>query len=73
MNKNVDRISFLIEKYNIFDNTDEGMSELVSYLTLNRRIFANLASKDDVIFALELIANSAVFNSKREAREYLDA
>ena len=57
MNKNVDRISFLIEKYNVFDNTDEGMSKLVNYLTLNRRVFTNLASKDDVIFAI--VSNEA--------------
>ena len=57
MNKNVDRISFLIEKYNVFDNTDEGMSKLVNYLTLNRRIFTNLASKDDIVFAL--VSNAA--------------
>ena len=56
-NKSIDRLSFLAEKYNVFDNTDEGMSELVAYLTLNRRIFTNLASKDDIIFAL--VSNAA--------------
>tara|TARA_R110000796_G_scaffold61077_2_gene141369 strand:+ start:14273 stop:15757 length:1485 start_codon:yes stop_codon:yes gene_type:complete len=50
--KSVDRLEFLVEKYNVFDDTDEGMSELVSYLTLNRRIFTNLMSKDNIIFAL---------------------
>ena len=29
-------------------------------------------NKDEVIQALELIANSAVFDSKREAREYFE-
>lgn len=57
MNKNVDRISFLIEKYNVFENTDEGMSNLVNYLTLNHRIFTDLESKDGIIFAL--VSNAA--------------
>ena len=51
-NKSVDRLSFLAEKYNVFDDTDKGMSELVSYLTLNRRLFTNLTSKNNFIFAL---------------------
>ena len=51
-NKSVDRLSFLAEKYNIFDDTDKGMSELVSYLTLNSRLFTNLTSKNNFIFAL---------------------
>jgi len=29
-------------------------------------------NKDEVIFALEIIGNSAVFNSKQEAREYIE-
>ena len=38
----------------------------------DREIEGPYKNKDKVIEALELIANSAVFNSKREAREYLD-
>tara|TARA_R100000908_G_scaffold25664_2_gene11774 strand:+ start:2638 stop:4122 length:1485 start_codon:yes stop_codon:yes gene_type:complete len=56
-NKSIDRLSFLAEKYNIFDDTDEGMSEVIDYLTLNRRVFTNLASNDDVIFAI--VSNEA--------------
>ena len=38
----------------------------------DREINGPYRNKDEVIEALELIANSVVFNSKREAREYLN-
>ena len=36
------------------------------------RIDGPYKNKDEVIAALELIANAAVFNSRKEAKEYLE-
>ena len=38
----------------------------------DREINGPYRNKDEVIEALELIANSAVFDSKREARKYFE-
>jgi len=38
----------------------------------DRPIDGPYRNKDQVISALELIANSAVFDSKKEAKEFLD-
>tara|TARA_R100001015_G_C4634558_1_gene201287 strand:+ start:5916 stop:7361 length:1446 start_codon:yes stop_codon:yes gene_type:complete len=53
MDKNVDRISFLLEKYNVFDDSVEDMGTICNSLTLECRLIeTTLLSKEDKVFAL---------------------
>tara|TARA_Y100000385_G_scaffold279813_1_gene329953 strand:- start:51 stop:1493 length:1443 start_codon:yes stop_codon:yes gene_type:complete len=52
MNKSMDRLSFLSNKYNVFDNTEEGINSVISFLTDESRLIDTLTSKDNTIFAL---------------------
>ena len=53
MNKNVDRISFLLEKYNVFDDSVEDMGTICNSLTLGCRLIeTTLISKENKVFAL---------------------
>ena len=48
----MDRLSFLSNKYNVFDNTEEGINSVISFLTDESRLIDTLTSKDNTIFAL---------------------
>ena len=62
MDKNVDRISFLLEKYNVFDDSLGEMSAICDYLTLKCRLIeTTLLSKENKVFAL--LSRKAVLNT----------
>ena len=50
--KSIDRLTFLAEKYNIFDDSKEGLRDIVEHLTAKRNLVTILSTKNDVVFAL---------------------
>lgn len=50
--KSIDRLSFLAEKFNVFDDTQEGIKDIMEYLTANGYAVSSLESDNKVIYAL---------------------
>lgn len=50
--KSIDRLAFLAEKYNVFDDSEEGLQDIMDHLTAKAYMVTTLMSKTDDIFAL---------------------
>ena len=65
MNKSMDRLSFLSNKYNVFNNTEEGVNSVISFLTDESRLIDTLTSVETL--SIKLPSSSYAFIVGRSA------